>query len=371
MAQRKNEAKWVESRKRWQIKVQVEGERPTFTDATPGRKGKIAAEQKADRWIECRTLNENTRCEVLLDSFLNRIKLTGGTSHYHSSESYVRLYIKPRIGARKVGKLTHNDLQSVLDFAYSGMKGKKLSDKTMRNIRATLMSFMKYCRGQKCTQYRPDTLTIPASAKKSNKTILNVKDITTLFSVDTTTYRGKRVPDRYIHAYRFAAVSGIRPGELIALKNENITGRLVTITESINIHNELTDGKTDNAKRRYALDSHALKILADQKAMLARLGQISPYVFPGKDLGHVKEKRLYDSWKQYCRANGIVSATTPYELRHTFVSVNTHMPDALKRLVMGHSENMDTNGIYSHEKADDMEAAAAYINDAYKKILGW
>jgi len=28
-------------------------------------------------------------------------------------------------------------------------------------------------------------------------------------------------------------------------------------------------------------------------------------------------------------------------------------------------------GVYGHEKADDMTAAAAYIAGAFKKILGW
>jgi hypothetical protein len=47
------------------------------------------------------------------------------------------------------------------------------------------------------------------------------------------------------------------------------------------------------------------------------------------------------------------------------------MPDSLKKLVMGHSKNMDTQGIYGHEKADDMDTAASYIDESFKNILGW
>jgi len=392
MAKRKNEAQWVEARKRWQIKVQVEGDRPMFTCESECekrrtsacsekcKKGKIAAEQKADKWLESRTINENTRCDVLLDRFLERIKLTGGTSHNHTSESFIRLYIRPRIGAKKIGKLTQNDLQAIIDFAYSGdhsalsdkiKKDRKLADKTLRNIRATIMSFMKFCRGEKVTMFHPDTLTLPASAKKSEKTILGIEDIITLFTVDTALKFGKHVLDEYIHAYRFAVVTGMRPGEFIGLQHEDITGTKVTIGRSINTYNEITDGKNENAARTYTLDAHALKILEDQKRMLMKLGKISPYIFPGVDNGHVKQNRIYRSWKRYCESNGIKTGTTPYELRHTFVSVNTQMPDALKKLVMGHSKNMDTHGVYNHEKADDMNNAATYIDDAFKKILGW
>ena len=51
MSERKNEAVWTESRKRWQINVQVDGVRKTFTSSFPGRRGKADAERKADRWL--------------------------------------------------------------------------------------------------------------------------------------------------------------------------------------------------------------------------------------------------------------------------------------------------------------------------------
>ena len=49
---RKNEAKWYDSAKRWQIKIQKDGERRTFFSSTKGTKGKIAAEKAADAWLE-------------------------------------------------------------------------------------------------------------------------------------------------------------------------------------------------------------------------------------------------------------------------------------------------------------------------------
>ncbi len=44
---RKNEALWVESRKRWQLNVQSDGERKTFPSSIPGKKGKIDADINA------------------------------------------------------------------------------------------------------------------------------------------------------------------------------------------------------------------------------------------------------------------------------------------------------------------------------------
>lgn len=355
------------------MQVQIDGQRKPFTDSTPGKKGKILCEQKADRWIETRVVNENTRSEIILDSWYEDLKAATSRGHYQQYEKYIRLYIKPLIGTKKIGSLNQNDLQKIINFAYSKKRAndKKLAEKTLKNIRACIMSFIKYCRGSKSTTWHPETLTIPAGAAQSVKTIADISDINILFNVTTRKRYGKTVEDFYIHAYRFAVLTGMRPGELIGLRRSDIKGSKVTIFQSINIFDEITQGKNKNARRTYTLDNHALQVLEDQYNMLASLSLLSPYVFPDYDLSHIKEKRLYTAWKRYCADNNITNATTPYELRHTFVSVNTNMPDGLKDLVIGHSKNFDTHGTYGHEKAGDMEAAAAHINTAFTKILGW
>ena len=43
---RRSEAIWVEARERWQINVQRDGKRRTFTSSTPGRRGKHEAEER-------------------------------------------------------------------------------------------------------------------------------------------------------------------------------------------------------------------------------------------------------------------------------------------------------------------------------------
>ena len=49
---RTNTAKWIESAHRWQINVQKDGVRKTFTSAKPGRTGQREANRKADDWLE-------------------------------------------------------------------------------------------------------------------------------------------------------------------------------------------------------------------------------------------------------------------------------------------------------------------------------
>lgn len=49
MGRRTNTAQWLPNQKRWQIKVQKDGQRRTFTSAKPGRTGQREANRKAGR----------------------------------------------------------------------------------------------------------------------------------------------------------------------------------------------------------------------------------------------------------------------------------------------------------------------------------
>lgn len=368
---RKNEAVWIDSRQRWQINVQVEGERRTFTssiaNSQPGnKKGKIEAEKKADKWIENQLVGENTRVEILLDKFLVHVKIAAGSSTYRQNEKFIRLYVKPVVGKKKISRLTSGDLQDVIELSYHQHE---LSQKTLKGIRGCITSWLKYCRLHSYTNLRIDPLTIPKGAKRSSRTILCPAALETVFSVSTTQYRGKLREEPYIWAYRFAVLTGLRPGEVIGLLNANITAKTYEVTQSINEDGETTPGKNENANRVAFIEEEMAWALSEQKKMLRRIGVISKYVFPDTGGDFISQKRYWSHWKRYCAANGITEGTKPYELRHTWVSVNDEMPDGLKKLIMGHSKNMDTTGVYGHEKEDDRARAAAYSDAAFKRYI--
>lgn len=52
MGKRTNTAVWMEKQNRWQVKVQKNGERKTFTSSKPGRVGQREANAKADAWLD-------------------------------------------------------------------------------------------------------------------------------------------------------------------------------------------------------------------------------------------------------------------------------------------------------------------------------
>ena len=366
MAERKSEAIWIESRSRWQINVQDNGVRKTFTSVLAGRRGKADAERKAEKWLEDHTTSEKTRVDVFLTQYTDYLKETKSKSHASQYSGFIRLYIQPIIGVIRMNKLTEGDLQAVIDLAYSK---NNLADKTLRDVRGCLLNWLKWCRKRGKTSLHPEDLTIPAGARKSEKRIVSPDGLKTLFSCSTTLWRGKPTEDFYIHAYRFAVLTGLRPGELRALEDKNdIQGTRVTVRGAINVHDEATQGKNNNARRTFQLSSRAKREVEAQRTMLRQYGIVSPYLFPAPDGGCLVHKNFYRAWGRYCEFNKIPH-TSLYELRHTYVSVNKEMPEGLKKMTIGHSQDMDTEGTYGHQMAGDLAKAAAYTEQAFDDVI--
>ena len=362
MGKRTNTATWIAARNRWQINVQKDGQRKTFTSSTPGRTGQREANAKADAWLSDSINPSSARVGEVLDDFLDKIKKTTSYSNWRKEKSNCENYIRPALANKKVASLSEYDLQAIIDGAYKkrGKNGNErvLSKKTLQCIRYTITSFVKHCRKKKLTTLIPE-LEIPKSARNKGKKILQPEDIKILFSVDTTVMYGKRVFDDFIFAYRFAVTTGFRPGELRGIRKENIVDDAIHTSRSINIYDEITEGKNENAVRCVKLSKMSLDILRSQ----LRLKPDSKYVFDISSTAYFRRR-----WQRYCEANGI-TVTTPYELRHTFVSIAKALPEGQVKQIVGHSRNMDTYGVYGHEMTGEAEKTAEDLNKIFDGLI--
>lgn len=364
---RRAQARWVASRQRWQINVQADGERRTFTSSRPGPRGKVECEKKADAWLSGHVSGENIRVDAVAKEYLESVEASCSTSHYNQQEQLCRLHILPVIGRKKIGKLTENDLQMAINKGYKD----GLSKKTLSNLRSCLTAIIKYARRSKYTDLRPEDLTIPASAKRSDKEILSPGDVKKLFETDATRWRNKVVSDWLIHAYRVQVLTGLRPGELIGLQWSDIQDGVIHVRRSVNIYGETTQGKNENAVRSIVVSALVAAELDAQKQQLLGAGYPLKLVFPSRTTGkNLRHNEYYVAFRRYQEYNNFSPVISPYEMRHTFVSINDEMPTGLKKQVVGHSRSMDTEGIYGHRKAGDMRRAAEYSDAAFSKILG-
>ncbi len=364
MTKRTNTAVWLEKYQRWQIKVQKDGIRKTFTSSTPGRNGQRDCNAKADAWLDEDISNTKTKISVIYRKWLEELSARTSTSNVRQYTSYFDNWINPAIGNVQIEKLNEQHLQDIITKAYK----KGLSKKTLQNIKACLLAFLKYCRKGKYTTLFSENIIIPKNAPKGERKILQPQHLQILFSTYKSQYYGNDVDDFYIHAYRFAVASGLRPGELIGLEWSDIIDDVVYLKQSINTNNEKTKGKNENAVRQFALNELQKSILAEQQSMLRKNKIISNYVFCTIYGTHIKEKHLYDRWTTFQKTNNIPHCSL-YEMRHTFVSITKQLPVGLIKPLVGHSQSMDTHGTYSHEIKGEMQTTATLIQDIFENII--
>ena len=353
MVKRTNTATW--NGKRWRIDVQKDGTRKSFYSSTPGRTGQREANAKADAWLDDGITAKAPSVADACGPWLLEVEQTTSSTNYRPLSSRWRNWVLPVIGSKRVNALADQDLQTVINKAHTAGKSKK----TLQLLCADMRAFCKYCRKSRLSMYFPEDIKIPAGARYKGKTVLQPADLLRLFAVDTTAYRGQTVHDDFINAYRFQVLTGLRPGELIGLRWSDIHGKTVNVARSINIDGEETQGKNQNAARSFVMSDMARQVLEDQRQQTG--GGESVFCI-------TSERYYYNRWRVYCQTNGL-SPCSPYELRHTFVSVVKTLPAGEVKPLVGHSADMDTFGIYGHTLTGDAENTARAVNGVFLRLL--
>lgn len=363
---RRAEAVWIDSRSRWQINVQRDGKRRTFTSSIPGRKGKHEAEGKADDWLEAGQ-PDDIRFDKAWEMYAEHKQRTTGTMNSRSIISIGNTWLlNSSIANKRLSRIRTADIQEIITSA--GEKG--LSKRTCKNILDKVKEFFHYADVQRW-EYSLDlnAITLPTKAREAERTILQPEQLRILFTQDTITDHKRVIPCYYIHAFRFLVVTGYRRGELCGFQLSDYDRPVLTVSRAVNDRNEITPGKNKNARRTNVLPVRAQKILEDQAAMLQRMGIKSKWLFPAKDGSMLNPKAIYDHWAMiYAKQHGI--HVSLHELRHTFVSIaKLEMPEVLLKDMVGHSSTMDTHGIYGHEIDGDKQRAADIIDTIFDRIL--
>ena len=355
MKTRRSEAIWIESRQRWQINVQRDGQRKTFTDSTPGRQGKHNAEAKADKWLT-KFSTEQKLCDAW-DAFLeDKSRDVARITYTNYTIQYQRI-TKTIPESKKLSMISLYDWQKVLD----NLANEGLSASTIKGTLAAITSLNSYAlrRRWECEEIRAGDLVVPKNAgKPKEKNALSETALKALFSLDDT-------DNYYIYFYQFLPLTGLRMGEARALKWSDISDHVLHLSRAINMIGDITEGKTKNASRNIPLIPQAESILDEQRALLKRWNMESEYVFPSKDGGIIPYAQTEYNWLLVAKLIG--TSCTIHELRHTFISMSkSKLPLALLKNVVGHSSAMDTLGVYGHETESDIQESREIINAVFE-----
>lgn len=370
--QRKGQAAWIESQQRWCIKIQHNGVRKAFYSPTLGVKGKIEAEKKADAWLDelasgvsaAVKKKETLLIKDLFNDFIKEKESFGEDCKQYKSYGVKRII--PKLGEMQIRDLTEQDLQDIIHQANAD----GLAKKTQQNIRACLTSFVKYCRKRGCTKLFIEELKIHKDAPVHGKKTLQPSEVVYIFQNDNTCKNGIIEKDRYINAYRFGILTGLRTGEILGLKWSDIDSNdIVSIQRSINRYDQETKGKTVNAQRKFKLIPRARMVLDEQKELIQSERIQTEWVFPWVNGEHTTTDNLEKAWRRYIKHNHLPKISLYEMSRHTFISINKQMPIELLKMVAGHSESMDTTKVYGHLIDGELEMAADLIDKRMTSII--
>ena len=354
--------KWNKTRKLWMIQGQHNGIKKAFYSSTPGMKGKREVLDKYEDWLEFGGVRKLT-VENCVDLYLRDIeaRLSKRTT-WIRVESYARLYVLPALGKAKMNNLTLRDWQAVLNEARPQKRGiKSLSRKTLANLREVIVGLHRFAyKNYYCDEWR-GSLYIPQGHRRGEREILQPDEIARLFEPAPSIW--------YADAFRVMLLCGLRPGECFGLQVGDIGKGVLYVRRSVNNFGEVTEGKNKNAKRAVPMPALAEKIIRETISRNKRANFGTPWIFCNGYGGIASQSTARKQWHRLASERGLPGS--PYSLRHTFVSIvssQTHLSEGTIKDLIGHSETMDTWGVYKHEINGEIENAAEVINLTFERI---
>ena len=341
---------------RWRIQERKDGKRFSFSSSVPGNKGRKECQRKYEAWKYGEASGEKT-VQRIATEYLEDMKQRCGehSGAYDQNECYIRLYIVPVCGSRKICKMTLRDWQSVINGAQG--RNKALSEKTLRNIRGIINALIKFAyEDYQCEPLR-GSLYIPKGHARTEKEVLDKEDVRRLLEPSPLWYHG---------AFALGVLTGLRPGEILGIQSEDIKGNRIYIRRAVNARGHITDGKNENARRMVPIGELARSILQETIKRNEEHNLKTPWVFCSPDGSQGKQNGMRKHWAKLKAERDLPG--TVYSLRHTFISLMKNvMPEAMIKDIVGHSTSMNTLGTYGHILKDDAREAASIIDLTFER----
>ena len=345
--------------KRWRIRESRDGKRFSFSSSVPGPKGRKEVIKKYESWYYGEASGEKSVAQVAKE-YLEDVKARRGESAecVIQYERYIRLYIVPVCGSKKICKMTLRDWQSLINEATG--RNKALSEKTLKNLRGIIVSIVRFGYEDYQCELLRGTLYIPKGHSKKEKEILQRDDVRRLLEPSELWYHP---------LFCFLLLTGMRPGEALGLTTQDIQKDRVIIRRSVNAKGQITDGKNENARRVIPIGDLASAILHKTIRRNEDRNLHTKWIFCSPDGSRGNQSSMRNHWAKLKEERGLPGSV--YCLRHTFISmVKNVMPEQMVKDIVGHSVSMDTFGTYGHITEGTDRRAAQIIDLTFGPDLG-
>ena len=280
---------------------------------------------------------------------------------HQTYRGYIDNHIKPNIGDVPLNKLSSLHLQKLYKKLLAGgrverveskSQPKGLSAKTVRNINQVISSAMDFAKDQKLIGSNPtDGCALPK---------LEHKEMNTLPVDQLTSFLREAKESGVFELYYIELATGLRRGELLGLKWEDIDlaqGRLRVQRQIARISGEVIEAplKTKNAYRTLPLSADAVGVLQEQRKKSGN----SPYVFPSPTGGPISPDSVLHMLHRVLKRAGLAQVRF-HDLRHTFATLALQNGVDIKTVsgMLGHYSAGFTLDTYTHVTTSAKKEAA-------------
>jgi integrase len=268
-------------------------------------------------------------------------------------ESMLRNRVTAHIGDCRLSGLSAKDVRQM----YRALLADGLTPSTIGRIHAITKQAMQDAVRAKYIRTNPLEDVKPPKDIRKEKDILTPEQVRRLLDA----VKG----DRFECVFYLCSLAGLRIGECLALRYEDIDlGRGTLRIERTLYHGECSAPKTNSSRRVLSLPQKALE-------SLVRLCEVnstsSGYLFATSTGKPVDVSNFYKwSWKPALRRAGLSESLTPHCLRHGTASLllNQSVPVPVVSKYLGHSNPQVTMRTYAHVIDGTSGMAADGIDDA-------
>lgn len=349
---------------KWRAQITIQGKRLSYT--AENRK-------EAQKWVR-QTRNEMERglthegATITFGEWLDEWLVSKGHHVAIQTHSYysqlVRDYIKPALGRIRLRELNARQIQRFYNAKVSDGVGLRTVQKTHTVIHASLNSARKFG----MIPYNPDDASNPPKPKPKPMKFLNQEQIKKLLKVSQETN------DRYYPLYYLALVTGMREGELLALKLEDVDLEKGILNVKSNLQRipggglKIGKPKTESSIRTIKLGKDTVEVLRSQKRKLEEekeneCWQDEGFVFPSSVGTAADPSNLLKQFRKLLKDAGLPRIRF-HDLRHTAASLmlNNGVDVLVASQRLGHAHPSITLDVYGHLMPSMQNEAAKLID---------
>jgi integrase len=272
---------------------------------------------------------------------------------YRDYAGHAKNHIVPELGRLKLAKLTATHVQSL----YRKKLDSGLAPRTVQYIHATLHKALDQAVRWRLIPYNVSDAVTKPRQKRSERDALTLRQILDFFEAA----KG----DRFEALYVVAVFTGMRPGEMLALRwsdlvldgSEPVARVRRSLSKDDNGRLVVKSTKTETG-RAIALLPQVVETLRDHRKRQAEQRLRYSGLWRDEDLVFSSKTGSPMSWDNLVRRNlkplmrkaGLPQTTRPYDLRHTFATLMLEQGENPKVVqeVLGHSRITHTMDTYSH-----------------------